>query len=491
MHRLIKAIFLLGLSGLGGMLIGVIRTKLLSCLIEPAGLGIFGNLSNLVNLLTVIATLGLSTGMVRYVSKYRSEGDHERVNLAISSTFWPTIGLTCMVVTIVLLFPGQTAYLLVGTPELSETIYAIAAAIPCVVIVSLMGAILQGTQSLSQLAIQAILGALAGVFVTVILVLCWGVKGAVWSIPLSNLSAMLVIILISLPVWKKEGLKIPRRISKPIFHDILPLGLAIFVCGAMFYGVMQFLRSRLLLLHGEAAAGYFHAGLQMVSYFYFLAQALTVYLIPRMSEKLEKKILEKEVNDAWRLGTICLIFIAPVLVLFGDLFVRLLLSPQFREIEQFLAILAAIELLRIGGVVLGSTIIARGNQWTYMLVNLCFIIPAITAGILLIPEYGLMGAIMAYCLAWICNVLAITIAIRSRMSISLYVSNLLLPIKGLILIVIAANCANFPYIWRMVILCLLMALALTSIKKNEFKAAFQVIQKRFNLVQPEIFKHEE
>jgi O-antigen/teichoic acid export membrane protein len=302
---------------------------------------------------------------------------------------------------------------------------------------------------------------------------------------------MLVMIRISLPVWQKEGLKLLCRISKPIFREIFLLGLAIFVCAAMFYGVMQFLRSQLLSLHGEEAAGYFHAGLQMVSYFYILAQALTLYLVPRMSENLEKKILEKEVNDAWRLGTLCLMVLAPILVLFGDLFVRLLLSLQFRTIEQFLAILAAIELLRIGGVVLGSTIIAQGNQWIYILVNLCFIIPAITAGMLLIPEYGLTGAMMAYCLAWICNILAATIAINSRISISLHVSNMLLPLKGLILIIIAANCANFSYILRIAILCLLMVLASTSIKGSEFEAAFQLMQDRFNRVRSVIFEREE
>lgn len=462
------------------MVVGLVRTKLLSHLIGPAGIGVVGNLTNLVNLLVVVGTLGLSTGMVSYLSRFRSLGDRDKMNMLFSSIFWPTFGITFFLISVGFCFPAQVAKTLLGSSGLKATVWALAVALPFGVLGSLAGSMLQGVQAISKLALQSILGLFVGLIVTIILVLKWGLSGAIWSIPVTSLAMLVVAAWISFPVWRDEGIRLRFAFSIELFQSVFTLGMAIFVCAAMFYGVMQFLRGRLLAMHGEESAGYFHAALQVVSYFYVLAQALTIYLVPRMSENLDKETLEKEVNDAWRLGTLLVMVLAPVLVMFGSFFVRILFSNRFGAVEHYLAPLAAVELIRIGGVVLGSTIIARGYRWTYLFVNLWFALPALMAGWLLIPQLGLQGAMIAYCFGWVCNISAVTWAIYKRVHVSLRKSSYILIIRGLLLIYIGYLGGQQSMFVRGTILAVMVAVFSVSIKKNELQGILQMFKAIFN-----------
>ncbi len=478
MRKMLGAVLLLGLSGLGSVAIGLLRTKLLSSLIGPGGIGTFGTLSNLLSLLLVLASLGLSTGMVRYVADARGAGDTTRMNLALSGAFWAQAALTVAVVAALALFPETLTRWLVGEQTLKLPMLALALAVPLGVLSTFAGSVLQGVSALPRMAGQSLAGTAAGVLVTAALVWGWGTDGAIWSIPAANAAAFAVAVPFSWRVWREERLRVLPRIDRRLLGDTFLLGFAVFASGILFYAVMQVLRSRVLLLHGDAAAGFFHGGLTLVGYFYVLAQALTMYLLPRMSEGLGGEELQRETNQAWRLGTLAVTILGPVLVLFAGDAVRLLLARDFHPVTRYLPVLTAVELIRIGAVVFGSTVIARGHRLSYVLANLWFAVPVFVAAVALIPRWSAAGAVAAYAIGWVLNAIAMTVAIYRRERVTLWASNVWLLVKGLLLITVAALARDLALPWKLLILVPIAALAAYSIKPHEYRAVKDAIARR-------------
>ncbi len=475
---MLGAVLLLGLSGLGSVAIGLFRTKLLSSLIGPGGIGTFGTLSNMLSLLLVLASLGLSTGMVRYLADARGAGDTTRMNLALSGAFWAQAALTVTVVIALVAFPKTLTTWLVGEQTLALPMVALALAVPLGVASTFAGSVLQGVSALPRMAGQSLAGTAAGVLVTAALVWGWGIDGAIWSIPAANAAAFVVAVPFSWRVWREERLRLLPRVDGRLLWDTFLLGFAVFASGILFYAVMQVLRSRVLLLHGDAAAGFFHGGLTLVGYFYVLAQALTMYLLPRMSEGLDDATLAREANQAWRLGTLAVTVLGPALVLFAGDAVRILLARDFHPVTRFLPVLTAVELVRIGAVVFGSTIIARGHRLAYVLANLGFAVPALAGGLALIGPWGAEGAVAAYAAGWTVNAVAVTFTMWRCERVTLWGANMWLLAKGLLLIAAAGFARDLALPWRLLILVPIAALAAYSIEPHEYRAVKDAVARR-------------
>ena len=77
--RIYKAIGIFGGTQALTILCSIVRTKLVSVLIGPLGMGLFGLYNSAVDMINVLSNMGLRTSCVRDVSLAHSSGDYQRI----------------------------------------------------------------------------------------------------------------------------------------------------------------------------------------------------------------------------------------------------------------------------------------------------------------------------------------------------------------------------------------------------------------------------
>lgn len=146
-------------TGTGINLIGsVSRTVLyflysvfLAAFLDPAGVGLFFLGFTILQVLSIGATLGLDTGVVRYVSMFDGEGDHARVRGIITGAIALAVPVSILVALLLFVLANPIAEGVFGKPALGQVLRVFSAAVPLFVLARLCNA---GTQGLRLMKYQ-------------------------------------------------------------------------------------------------------------------------------------------------------------------------------------------------------------------------------------------------------------------------------------------------------------------------------------------------
>ena len=424
-----------------GILISVVRTKVIAVLLGPHGVGLISLFNSTVKFLSDSTNLGLSMSAVKRVSMSYDSGNAEE--LAESVRVVRTISLvTAIVGTLVALAvsPLLSKYTFFWDGHLVHFLCLS----PVVGLMAVTGgevAILKGIRQLGSLARSTIWYLLAALLLSVPLYFFFGISGIVPAMVVMALAQMLITIAYSYrhqPLVLRRDRHVLRR-----GYGMISQGVGFVLASVAAAASELIIRSYINNVSDAEMVGLYNAGFMMtMTYAGMVFSALDADYYPRLSAISD---LGREFNATVnRQIEVSLMIVSPFLVAFMvglPLLLPLLYSGKFLPASGMvrLIILATIAYLPL----------ARGNSRSYLLMEGIYAVVLVLSTIVLFDRYGLLGAGMAILFTAAFDFLMLLAYMRYRYGyvISAKVMRLLaaqLPL-GLLAFGVALSCKGWVY----------------------------------------------
>lgn len=389
-----------GVQGLN-ILMGLVRNKLVALLLGPEGMGLASLFNTTTNFISQTTNLGLSFSAVTRISAVFETHDEAQMAQAVKTVrTWSF--LTALV--------GMLVCVLAG-PLLSEytfswgnhTLHFILLA-PAVGLMAITGgetAILKGARRLRSLAVIQVYAVIASLLVSVPVYYFFGQSGIVPVIVLLALVMMLLTIRHSYRLY-------PLRLrgSKGVLGDglnMVRLGVAFVVAGAMGSGAEMFVRSY-LNVHGDLeAVGLYNAGyILIVTYASMVFSAMETDYFPRLSSLGDDVArLNQMVN---RQIEVSLLIVSPMLaaLIIGlPVLIPLLYSHDFLPVIAMAQVAVFSMYLKALSLPVGYITLAKGDSVAYMVLEGCYDVLFVALLVVGYQWWGLYGAGVALSISYL------------------------------------------------------------------------------------------
>ncbi|MEN9336302.1 MAG: hypothetical protein RLZZ500_1289 [Bacteroidota bacterium] len=311
---------------------GFVTSKILAVYIGPAGMGLVGNLRNFLTSVENIATLGFTNGIVKYTASYQDKPERQHQFISTVLTFLPITALLSSLV--IGLFASYWNQLLFeGNPNYQSVFFSFALALPWYLASVVLTSILNGLEAYKKVVYTQIFGAVAGLLLSVFLVVTTQTYGALVAVVAAPAIAFLGLVF-----YLKNQLKGVRfQLHWPDLKNLSHYSLMAIASAVIGPFVLILLRNELIAGYGWKAAGYWEALNRISSYYFlFLSTLIGLYFLPRLAKVTsvaeEKSILKSyylQLMPVFALGLLGLYF-------FRVGVVRLFLSEEFEPVSELL-----------------------------------------------------------------------------------------------------------------------------------------------------------
>ena len=389
-----------GVQGLN-ILMGLVRNKLVALLLGPEGMGLASLFNTTTNFISQSTNLGLSFSAVTRISAVFETHDEAQMAQAVKTVrAWSL--LTALV--------GMLVCVLAG-PLLSEytfswgnhTLHFILLA-PAVGLMAITGgetAILKGARRLRSLAVIQVYAVIASLLVSVPVYYFFGQTGIV---PVIVLLALVMILLTIRHSYRLYPLRL--RGSQGVLGDglnMVRLGVAFVVAGAMGSGAEMFVRSY-LNVHGDLeAVGLYNAGyILIVTYASMVFSAMETDYFPRLSSLGDDVArLNQMVN---RQIEVSLLIVSPMLaaLIIGlPVLIPLLYSHDFLPVIAMAQVAVFSMYMTALSLPVGYITLAKGDSVAYMVLEGCYDVLFVALLVVGYQWWGLYGAGVALSISYL------------------------------------------------------------------------------------------
>ena len=344
-RKIVSSTAIFGSAQLVGVVINLIRGKLVALILHSAGMGVMTLLSNAANTIQQFALLGMNVSAVRSISQ-ANEGTSPQV-LAGTIRIVRTLFVIAAVIGLLLT--------IVSSPVIAQTSFGSYQYLPLLlllsisVFLSILGTgemtVMQGLRRYKQLAFCSVVPPLCGLLLSVPIYYLWGIKGIVPAMILSGAIYYLVMRCYSFRDTrnKSEKERLSLRTIWQQGHDIIQLGMVMTfgtVVGAITtYSLMAFIS------HSGSVSdvGFYQAAnVIAVQYVSMIFTAMATDYYPRLSAcyKENKENAHLLVNQQTEVVLLSITPLAMLMILTAPLLISILLTNEFQPIRQLIYYLA-------------------------------------------------------------------------------------------------------------------------------------------------------
>ncbi len=409
-EALIAASTLTLMASATGLVIGLLRSKLVAVLLGTTGVGVLANIGIYNSFVSTAGTAFAGQGATRSIAAARAQGHDERVDWLIRYSFLvPTaVGLLVMLITVFL--ATQISELVMGDAQYAHLIAISAIAIPITLLAASYSGVLQGFLRIGSLAKASIATTVISLVVTVVLIVIFGLTGAV--VALSVVALVQLGIFFLREPWVIQGRRWARRLSFNwvALHPVLQLGVASVVLTIVSTLVTLLIRSDIVRVLGIDQNGIYQP-VSAISdtYLEILISSTSFYLFPRLTELLTAGRRSEAADEVGHGLRVILAVTVPLLLLaiaFGEPIVTLLYSDRFRPAADPLAIQMTGNILKVIIWSASAALLPMGYYRAWLVLGLANLGIKYAGVHLLLPSMGLDGVAVAYNLSWAWTFLA-------------------------------------------------------------------------------------
>lgn len=363
-----------GVQGLT-MLISIVRNKLVSLLLGPAGIGLIGTFNVVMNLINQATNFGVSFSAVKHIAELNTnEGSNIseiRHYISVVRTWSLTTGLFGMLITLIL--SPIISYLTFDNYEYACDFALLS---PMALTLALSGgelAILKGLKKLKRVALTSILGAISTLIICIPLYWVMGMRGVALSLLISNVVALIILLNFSCNVasWQTS---IFSRKSYLDGMPMLKLGIGYIIAGIFGQGAELIIRTMILHLGTLSDVGLYNSGYMMaVAYTSIVFIAMEADYFPRLSEA--KCSVPRQNFTVNQQIEICVLLIAPILIIFVmamPFVVQILYSNKFVEAVPMTICASLYMFFRALTLPVAYLSLAHGDSKMYMCTELVY-----------------------------------------------------------------------------------------------------------------------
>lgn len=381
------------------LIISLFITRLLAQIVGEAGVAKIGSLRNLLAMLTSFASVGIFSGVVKYVAEYKE--DREQLQKLFSTTFVFMLFGT-LAVSVTLFF---------GADYFSETIFKsndftylirlLAVMVPFISLNRIFNGVVNGLSRYKKLAKIDLFSYILSAILTVILLLTNNIDGALLAIAITPLVQVVVLLFIFVKILK-EYIQFSKLSFKiPMAKELLAFSLMSFFSTVLLNYVEIDIRLMITNRLSESEAGVW-TGMTYISknYMVFSSAIFSLYVLPKFAGIYSKKDFKKEVISIYK--TLLPLFgVGMILIYFLRKYIVHIIYPGFEGMEVLFKWQLLGDFIRIATIVLGYQFVAKKMVLNFIFSEVLSLAIFYGLSYYLVGLYGVEGVVIAHFIRYI------------------------------------------------------------------------------------------
>ena len=261
---------------------GVIRTKAMAVMLGPAGFGLMGLYSSIIDLGLAAASMGIGNAGVRQIAESVASGDEARIARTVVALRRTAVVLGILSVAVLIAFSRPVSALTFGHEDHAGTVAVLALAVFFRLLTAGQGALIQGMRRIHDLAVMGVLGALLGTTISIALVYVFREQAVAPSL----VAGAAVGLAVSWWYARRVKIPLPAMTAGEVTDEaksLLKLGFAFMLSGLLVMGAAYGTRAIVLRMEGLEATGFYSAAWTLGGlYVGIILQAMGADFYPRL-----------------------------------------------------------------------------------------------------------------------------------------------------------------------------------------------------------------
>jgi enterobacterial common antigen flippase len=395
--QILKSSAMIAGSALARIAVGVVRTKAMALFLGPAGVGLMGLYSSILDLAQSIASMGINSSGVRQIAEAVGSGETERIGQTTVVLRRTAIVIGLIGALLLVLLSKEISKLTFGSDQHTAAVAILSLAVFFLSVAGGQAALIQGMRRISDLAKIGVIGGVATTLITIVLIYYYRENGIVPSL----VSGAAITVLTSWWYSRKVRIQTPAMTVARWRKEagaLLKLGLAFNASWILTTGAAYAIRLIVLRKVSFEAAGLYQSAWTLGGlYAGFILQAMVADFYPRLTA------VAKDNDECNRLVNeqteISLLLAGPgvmATMTFAPLVIALFYSTKFTAAVEPLRWICFGMALRVIAWPMGFIILARGVQSIFFWTEVAAAIVHVGLALVLVSYFGLKGATMAF-----------------------------------------------------------------------------------------------
>ena len=378
---------------------GFLTNKIIAVVLGAAGVALLGNFNNFITVVLAVGSGSIGNGVIKYTAAYKEDAQKSRD--LYSTGFWLSVMLSALTGLVIILGSAAFSQYLFKTDSFSDVLIVLGTLLVFYSLNTLVLSIINGRGLMKQYTFVSLAGSLAGLALTFFLVYRYHLRGALYSIVLSQT----VVFGFVLFLLRKEGwfskINFTGRWQKSIIRDLSHFSLMAIISGILVPLAQFFIREFLTDGISLQAAGYWQALMKISDSYLMLANiALATYFLPKFSELTDRTAIQREVWNGYRLLIPMTLVSCIAIYLLRYVIIRILYTPEFFAMEPMFAWQLVGDFLKICAFILSYLMMSQSKTGLYIITEILFTIVYIGSSYGFIQAFGLVGSTAAFALTY-------------------------------------------------------------------------------------------
>jgi PST family polysaccharide transporter len=400
-QRRLKDIVVSTLIVAGGSVVtvasGVVRGKVISLVVGPAGIGLQGLLQSTLRTASSIASLGLSSSGVREVARLRGENNTEELGHTLRALRSATMLLGALSALILIVFHRPLGAQLLDNADQGWALAVVGLGVLAQVMYGVYDAFLRGFRRIASLTKASVVANLLSIVVGVAFVVALGEAGIAWALIAQPACLLLTAAFVGrdLPDYLMPR---DRRRTREALARVIRIGVVIALTAFVTTGTQLLARVIVARATGLDDVGYFQAAWAVsVLYLGFVMGAMGQDYYPRLAEMgADRTAVRQTVNEQAKASFLIAGPATLGLLALSSPVVTLLYTAEFTTTVEILRWQLLGDVLRTGSWTLAYLVLAQARSRVYFVVEMSWNVTYLVALVILLPSLGVLATAVAY-----------------------------------------------------------------------------------------------
>lgn len=374
---------------------GLLTSKFIAIFIGPEGLALIGNISNFLKSIQSFSALGFYNGVVKYISKFKENTN--KLSEVLSTSFYIGFISTISMAFLTYYYAEPINGFLFGSLNYTYAVKILAFILPFYCINAFCFAIMNGFKKYKFLLIISIIGQVAGLLITLLLIWQDRIDGALVAIAITP-GIIFLITLVGI-LFRRNLVSFIKitNISYHILSKLGPYSIMALTSAVALPLVMILIRNYITSQVGLEEAGYWEAVNRISNYYLmFVNSLIALYLVPKLTNIDTKKLFRKEVLSFYKSLLPYLCGLLLVMYLLRRYVILLVFSKDFLPAQDLFLWQFLGDIVRVLAMVIAYQFLAKKMFSHFIILEIFLFITLYFSSIYLIDVFGLEGAVIGH-----------------------------------------------------------------------------------------------
>lgn len=381
------------------LVISLFIQRLLAEIVGEAGIAKIGSLRNLLEMLSSFASIGIFSGVVKYVAEHKD--DKEQLQKLFSTTFVFTAFGSLTVFLVLFFGSSYLSETIFDSPDYVYLIKLLAVIVPFISLYRIFNGVVNGLSRYKKLAGIDFVSYLLSAALTVVLLLTHNLDGALIAIAITPALQFFVLLFIFIKVLREyiQFSKLTFRI--PMANSLLAFSLMSFFSTILLNYVEIDIRVMIQNRININDAGTWTAMTNISkNYMVFSGAIFTLYVLPKFAGIHNKTDFKAELLNIYK--TLLPLFgVGMLLIYFLREYVILIIYPDFHGMSPLFKWQLMGDFVRLASLVLGYQFLAKKMVKNFIFSEVISLGLFYFFAYFLADKYGVEGVVMAHFLRYV------------------------------------------------------------------------------------------